>query len=405
VKRAAIWWALALTWALAWAPAVKGQSVPAGLRRLGALGLGAAYVLSGHAQPLGDTLTPQERLWLASLPPSRRASLASGEALPTLSLGAQGAVVRLLQARLAALGHPLAMDGVFGPQTQRALAAEQRTLGLAANGVCDWRTWRALFGLPLQAGGRSALALAATYGTSVAALVRWNPSLSWSWRRLTQPLWGTVWLLPWNLLPSPLHMGTGALPTAPVSPTSPAASSPPPGPSPLGVAPPARAFGLVLSPPAEPNSSLTSLAAYLGGHQVSATVVLPLGALEHNAMAVRDLALMGAEVGVRVSGRPSPLSLAQAQEAVARDTGTPPQVGYAGPYPTTQAAHALAAVGLAVVAGVKVWYPGQALRPGEVYLLALPHGSLLPLLATLLTQARRQGLVPQGVTQLLTGAP
>lgn len=66
-------------------------------------------------------------------------------AQPSLKKGAEGPQVLLLQQRLAERGFsPGAIDGDFGPKTERALKAFQAHAGLAANGRADAATWRAL---------------------------------------------------------------------------------------------------------------------------------------------------------------------------------------------------------------------------------------------------------------------
>ena len=53
--------------------------------------------------------------------------------------------VRALQQRLAGLGFHLdRIDGIFGPQTDRALREFQRSVGVNADGTCGPETYRAL---------------------------------------------------------------------------------------------------------------------------------------------------------------------------------------------------------------------------------------------------------------------
>lgn len=66
---------------------------------------------------------------------------------PTLRLGASGPAVRDLQAALNRLmphRQPLAVDGVFGAQTEMALLAWQGRNGLLADGVAGAKTWASL---------------------------------------------------------------------------------------------------------------------------------------------------------------------------------------------------------------------------------------------------------------------
>ncbi|MDQ3896861.1 MAG: peptidoglycan-binding protein, partial [Actinomycetota bacterium] len=62
--------------------------------------------------------------------------------------GSSGETVRDLQARLAALGFPVAVDGAFGPATADAVRSFQRARGLAADGIAGPETLAALSGDP-----------------------------------------------------------------------------------------------------------------------------------------------------------------------------------------------------------------------------------------------------------------
>lgn len=61
-----------------------------------------------------------------------------------LRLHDKGGEVERLQRALASLIYPVAIDGDFGPQTQAAVVAFQRSHGLAADGIVGPSTWRAL---------------------------------------------------------------------------------------------------------------------------------------------------------------------------------------------------------------------------------------------------------------------
>jgi len=65
----------------------------------------------------------------------------------TLQRGMQGPSIRQVQERLNGLGaNPrLATDGVFGPLTEAAVMAFQRSMGLTADGVVGPITWNSLF--------------------------------------------------------------------------------------------------------------------------------------------------------------------------------------------------------------------------------------------------------------------
>ena len=62
-----------------------------------------------------------------------------------LSIGSTGPMVQLLQLALNRAGFgELALDGLFGPATQRALTAFQTAAGLIADGIAGGQTHRAL---------------------------------------------------------------------------------------------------------------------------------------------------------------------------------------------------------------------------------------------------------------------
>lgn len=67
------------------------------------------------------------------------------QSCPTLRMGSQGASVVELQRLLLAHGfNPGAIDGIFGPQTQSAVMAFQRSRGLTVDGIVGVQTWTAL---------------------------------------------------------------------------------------------------------------------------------------------------------------------------------------------------------------------------------------------------------------------
>ncbi|MEP4734076.1 N-acetylmuramidase domain-containing protein [Parvibaculum sp.] len=70
----------------------------------------------------------------------------AGDSLgPTvLRRGSAGQQVRDLQAALMKLGHPVAVDGRYGPATERAVLAFQKKAGLAVDGVAGRETLAAL---------------------------------------------------------------------------------------------------------------------------------------------------------------------------------------------------------------------------------------------------------------------
>lgn len=56
--------------------------------------------------------------------------------MSTLKIGAKGSEVIMLQKRLKSAGHfPYSIDGDFGPQTERAVKAFQKSIGIKADGI------------------------------------------------------------------------------------------------------------------------------------------------------------------------------------------------------------------------------------------------------------------------------
>jgi putative chitinase len=89
----------------------------------------------------------------AYLAKAKKALAAAGAAVvtaapaePALRLGMRSAAVAEMQRRLAAAGHPVAIDGDFGPGTETALRAFQAAKGLAVDGVAGAATLAALAG-------------------------------------------------------------------------------------------------------------------------------------------------------------------------------------------------------------------------------------------------------------------
>lgn len=103
------------------------------------------------------------RTWsaLGVSPAAPASSSADSDAAPVLRSGSAGEDVRTLQKRLREHGATMAVDGVFGDRTDRAVRAFQSSVGLRVDGVVGTRTWRALEG---SAG--SAVATDAGDGTS-----------------------------------------------------------------------------------------------------------------------------------------------------------------------------------------------------------------------------------------------
>lgn len=67
-------------------------------------------------------------------------------ALPTLRRGNNGQPARNMQGLLTANGEAVAIDGDFGPRTERGLRIWQTRAGLEADAICGPKTWRALVG-------------------------------------------------------------------------------------------------------------------------------------------------------------------------------------------------------------------------------------------------------------------
>jgi peptidoglycan hydrolase-like protein with peptidoglycan-binding domain len=63
---------------------------------------------------------------------------------PLVSRGAQAHPVPSLQYLLRARGHAIAVDGIFGPQTDAAVRSFQQSRGLAVDGIVGPNTWTAL---------------------------------------------------------------------------------------------------------------------------------------------------------------------------------------------------------------------------------------------------------------------
>lgn len=70
-----------------------------------------------------------------------------------LTIGSRGDSVRQMQEQLNAISQvytvvpTIAVDGVFGPQTEAAVRAFQQTFGLPANGIVDLPTWYRISGI------------------------------------------------------------------------------------------------------------------------------------------------------------------------------------------------------------------------------------------------------------------
>jgi hypothetical protein len=107
----------------------------------------------GYRRNAYDTkLAAAYRQYAAGTEASGGAEPAAPSAL--LAEGSAGEAVRDLQQNLSALGYPLAVDGIFGKDTEEAVRAFQRDYGLGADGVVGPRTLSAIGdALPFGAAG------------------------------------------------------------------------------------------------------------------------------------------------------------------------------------------------------------------------------------------------------------
>jgi peptidoglycan hydrolase-like protein with peptidoglycan-binding domain len=98
-------------------------------------------VLAGRACPCYD---PKNRI-VGGLCPCSSQEVTVNITLPELKAGDQDKpeyrMVHRLQGLVSALGNPVAMDGIFGPNTEAAVKDQQRDFGLPVTGVVDDNTW------------------------------------------------------------------------------------------------------------------------------------------------------------------------------------------------------------------------------------------------------------------------
>lgn len=101
----------------------------------------------------------------------------------TLRIGMSGSDVMEIQAMLRKLGYRVAADGIFGPQTQRAVMEFQRNHGLYPDGVIGARTHAAmqryLLGYDAYTirPGDTFYTIAKKFGTSAALIAAANPGI------------------------------------------------------------------------------------------------------------------------------------------------------------------------------------------------------------------------------------
>jgi peptidoglycan hydrolase-like protein with peptidoglycan-binding domain len=102
-----------------------------------------SFLPGGGALGLAVTLANPSPAYAAPSPSAAVASIAQTSVLqpwPVLRQGARGEPVRSLQYLLKAHGASV-VDGIFGPRTQAAVVAFQRSHSLVANGVVGQSTW------------------------------------------------------------------------------------------------------------------------------------------------------------------------------------------------------------------------------------------------------------------------
>ncbi len=104
--------------------------------------------------------------------------------MQTLEINDKGSLVEMIQLSLSRAGFfDSAVDGIFGPVTQRAVVDFQNSFGLTADGIVGINTWDKLsvfikgYFYKTISRGDTFWSLAAMYGTSVNAIETANPNL------------------------------------------------------------------------------------------------------------------------------------------------------------------------------------------------------------------------------------
>lgn len=105
--------------------------------------------------------------------------------METLRLGSTGPNVKLIQSLLIKLGYsPGQIDGVYGPQTQRAVINFQRNNGLITDGIVGDRTWEVFlkflrgYDIYTVRSGDTIYNIAKRYNTSLNAIIIANPEIN-----------------------------------------------------------------------------------------------------------------------------------------------------------------------------------------------------------------------------------
>lgn len=121
---------------------------------------GAGDEVKGHRDGYA-TSCPGEPLykWIQSgAPASGGTAMPAPSPAPTpnhpwpgvyIARGAKGDIVKTVQARFAARGWSIGVDGDFGPQTDRVVRQFQAEKGLGADGIIGPKTWNALWNAPI----------------------------------------------------------------------------------------------------------------------------------------------------------------------------------------------------------------------------------------------------------------
>lgn len=65
--------------------------------------------------------------------------------MPVLKMGSKGDFVTIAQGRLVVLGYQIAIDGIFGEKTKKAVMELQKAKNLACDGIIGPKTWAALY--------------------------------------------------------------------------------------------------------------------------------------------------------------------------------------------------------------------------------------------------------------------
>ena len=79
--------------------------------------------------------------------PSKPSTGKLGDKMPTIQRGNKGSRVRMLQGLLLAWGHSLKIDGIFGPNTEKAVRSFQGKYAKPVDGIVGPITWNKLLGL------------------------------------------------------------------------------------------------------------------------------------------------------------------------------------------------------------------------------------------------------------------